>query len=124
MKTKPTTAWVPEPPKRRVGRGGPRLGAAPRRALPLRAASRAPAAGRSLLSPLGLDPGAYKGGVSSAVKAVAAGALPAEEVGPIVLGAVRANRLHVLTHPNSRAIVEARFKNLADDYDFAAKARG
>jgi len=47
-------------------------------------------------------------------------ALPAEAVGPIVVRAVRANRLHVLTHPQSRAIVERRFRGILDDYDFAA----
>ena len=57
-----TNAW-PVPagprPKRRVGRGGPRLGAAPRRALPLRAACRAPAGRRpSAMIPfgIGVDP--------------------------------------------------------------------
>ncbi len=46
-------------------------------------------------------------------------AMPAEDVGPIVVNAVRANRLHVLTHPESRPLVERRFRAIADDYEFA-----
>jgi len=47
-------------------------------------------------------------------------AMPAEEVGPIVVRAIRANRLHVLTHPQTRYLVEQRFRALLDDFDFAA----
>jgi NAD(P)-dependent dehydrogenase (short-subunit alcohol dehydrogenase family) len=47
-------------------------------------------------------------------------ALPAEEAGPIVVRAVRANRLHVLTHPAARPVIERRFQGLLDDFDFAA----
>ena len=58
----------------------------------------------------------------------AVSAMPAEEVGPIVVKAVRENRLHVLTHPESRPIVENRFRAILDDYEFAAiekaKAKG
>ena len=50
-------------------------------------------------------------------------AMAAEDVGPVVLDAIRANRLHVLTHPNARGVVEARFAGLLDDFDFAAKSR-
>ncbi|MGH0033124.1 MAG: SDR family NAD(P)-dependent oxidoreductase [Myxococcota bacterium] len=50
-------------------------------------------------------------------------AMPAEEVGPVVVDAIRANRLHVLTHPESRPMVERRFAAILDDYDFAAKRR-
>lgn len=46
--------------------------------------------------------------------------MPAEEVGPVVIRAVRANRLHILTHPQSRPLVEQRFRGLLADYDFAA----
>ncbi len=48
--------------------------------------------------------------------------MPAEEVGPIVVNAVRENRLHILTHPETRSIVEKRFGAIMDDYEFAAKA--
>ena len=48
--------------------------------------------------------------------------IDAEEVGPIVLNAVRENRLHIMTHPQTRTGVEARFRAILDDYDFAAKA--
>ena len=46
--------------------------------------------------------------------------LPAEAVGPIVVRAIRANRFHVITHPRTRRLVEARFRSLLDDFDFAA----
>lgn len=52
--------------------------------------------------------------------ALAAFAMPAEEVGPIVLRAIRANRFHVLTHPRARPLVESRFRTLLEDFDFAA----
>jgi NAD(P)-dependent dehydrogenase (short-subunit alcohol dehydrogenase family) len=48
-------------------------------------------------------------------------AMPAEDVGPIVIRAVRENRLHVLTHPQSRPLVERRFQRLMADFDFAEK---
>lgn len=48
-------------------------------------------------------------------------AMPAEDVGPIVMRAVRENRLHVLTHPQSRPLVEQRFQRLMADFDFAEK---
>ncbi|MBW2268488.1 MAG: SDR family NAD(P)-dependent oxidoreductase [Deltaproteobacteria bacterium] len=47
--------------------------------------------------------------------------MPAEEVGPIVVAGVRANRLHILTHPETRSRVEERFGSISDDYAFAAK---
>jgi NAD(P)-dependent dehydrogenase (short-subunit alcohol dehydrogenase family) len=62
------------------------------------------------------------GGTSDATPPVI-NAMPAEEVGPIVVNAVRENRLHVLTHPESRPTVEARFRTIFDDYDFAAREK-
>jgi hypothetical protein len=50
-------------------------------------------------------------------------AMPAEDVGPIVVRAIRANRLHVLTHPQTRGLVEHRFRALLEDFDFAAAGR-
>jgi NAD(P)-dependent dehydrogenase (short-subunit alcohol dehydrogenase family) len=47
-------------------------------------------------------------------------AMRAEDVGPIVVRAIRANRLLVLTHPKSRTLVEARFQAMLEDFDFAA----
>lgn len=47
-------------------------------------------------------------------------AMPAEDVGPIVIRAIRANRFHVLTHPQTRPLVEARFRAMLADFDFAA----
>jgi NAD(P)-dependent dehydrogenase (short-subunit alcohol dehydrogenase family) len=51
-------------------------------------------------------------------------AMPAEAVGPIVVRAIRANRLHVLTHPQTRRLVENRFQALLEDFDFAARTEG
>jgi NAD(P)-dependent dehydrogenase (short-subunit alcohol dehydrogenase family) len=48
-------------------------------------------------------------------------AMPAEDVGPIVVRAVRANRFHVLTHPQTRRLVENRFQAMLEDFDFAAE---
>jgi len=46
--------------------------------------------------------------------------MPAEEVGPIVLRAIRANRFLVLTHPHTRPLAEARCRAMLEDFDFAA----
>jgi NAD(P)-dependent dehydrogenase (short-subunit alcohol dehydrogenase family) len=48
-------------------------------------------------------------------------AMAAEDVGPILIRAIRANRFHVLTHPHTRLLVEARFKAVLEDFDFAAR---
>lgn len=45
--------------------------------------------------------------------------MPAEDVGPIVIRAIRANRFHVLTHPKTRPLVEERFRAMLEDFDFA-----
>jgi len=50
----------------------------------------------------------------------AAQAMPGEEVGPIVIRAIRANRFHVLTHPDTRPLIEKRFRAMLADFDFAA----
>ena len=47
--------------------------------------------------------------------------MAAEEVGPIVIRAIRANRFHVLTHPRARSLVEGRFAAMLEDFDFAAR---
>jgi short-subunit dehydrogenase len=54
---------------------------------------------------------------------IAAMMMPEEQVGPVVVDAVRANRLHVFTHPEARPMVEARQQRMLDDFAFAAKAR-
>ena len=46
--------------------------------------------------------------------------MPAEHVGPIVIRAIRANRFHMLTHPQARRLVESRFRGMLADFDFAA----
>jgi NAD(P)-dependent dehydrogenase (short-subunit alcohol dehydrogenase family) len=50
------------------------------------------------------------------------GAMPNEQVGPIVVRAIRANRAYILTHPESRPLVEARQQALLDDFAFAAES--
>jgi NAD(P)-dependent dehydrogenase (short-subunit alcohol dehydrogenase family) len=47
-------------------------------------------------------------------------AMAAEDVGPIVIRAIRANRFHVLTHPRARSLVEGRFRAMLGDFDFVA----
>jgi NAD(P)-dependent dehydrogenase (short-subunit alcohol dehydrogenase family) len=44
-----------------------------------------------------------------------------EAVGPVVVRGIRANRLHILTHPSSRGLVEARHDALVDDFAFFAE---
>lgn len=57
---------------------------------------------------------------AAAARELAARAMPAEDVGPIVVRAIRANRFHVLTHPRARALVVGRFQAMLADFDFAA----
>ena len=45
------------------------------------------------------------------------------EVGERVLAAVRANRLFVLSHPETRPEVERRYRRILDDYEHAASPR-
>jgi NAD(P)-dependent dehydrogenase (short-subunit alcohol dehydrogenase family) len=60
-----------------------------------------------------------EGGGNDAVR-LADFAMPAEDVGPIATRAIRANRFHVLTHPQARRLVEERFRGMLEDFDFAA----
>ncbi|MFM8304594.1 MAG: SDR family NAD(P)-dependent oxidoreductase [Actinomycetota bacterium] len=57
-------------------------------------------------------------------RAMPPGAMPNEAVGPIVVRAIRANRAYVITHPETRPLVEARQRMLLADYDFAAEPAG
>jgi NAD(P)-dependent dehydrogenase (short-subunit alcohol dehydrogenase family) len=50
--------------------------------------------------------------------------MPAEECGRIVVRGIRENRLHILTHPGTRPLVEARFRQILADYDAEEHARG
>lgn len=45
-------------------------------------------------------------------------AMAQEDIGPVVVAAIEADRSHVLTHPEARAIVDARAAALAADFDF------
>lgn len=47
-------------------------------------------------------------------------AIAAEDVGPIVIRAIRAKRFYVLTHPRAWSIVEGRLQEMRADFDFAA----
>ena len=47
-------------------------------------------------------------------------AMAAEDVGPIVIRAIRSNRFHVLTHPRAWPLVEARFRAMRADFEFAS----
>jgi NAD(P)-dependent dehydrogenase (short-subunit alcohol dehydrogenase family) len=58
------------------------------------------------------------GGASASLANVQA--LAAEDVGPIVIRAIRANRFHVVTHPRARSLVEGRFQAMLEDFEFAA----
>jgi NAD(P)-dependent dehydrogenase (short-subunit alcohol dehydrogenase family) len=49
-------------------------------------------------------------------------AMSAEDVGPILIRAIRANRFHVITHPHTRSLVDSRFQAILADFDFAARA--
>jgi len=60
------------------------------------------------------------GAVGANAPSSPAKAMAAEDVGPIVIRAIRANRFHVLTHPRARALVEARFQAMLEDFEFAA----
>jgi len=50
-------------------------------------------------------------------------AMPAEDVALVLVRAIRANRLHVLTHPQTRRLVEERFRAMLEGFDFAEAGR-
>jgi len=62
--------------------------------------------------------GGGAGGASA--PALPAWAIAAEDVGPIVIRAIRANRFHVLTHPRAWPLVDARFQAMRADFEFAS----
>jgi len=47
-------------------------------------------------------------------------ALAPEDVGPIVIRAIRSKRFYVLTHPRAWPLVEGRFRAMRADFDFAS----
>jgi NAD(P)-dependent dehydrogenase (short-subunit alcohol dehydrogenase family) len=49
--------------------------------------------------------------------------MKAEEVGPVVVRGIRANRLHLLTHLEARAQVERRFRGILADFEAEARER-
>jgi NAD(P)-dependent dehydrogenase (short-subunit alcohol dehydrogenase family) len=71
------------------------------------------------VAPAFAAPGSDASSSTSPAPPPAITAMPAEDVGPIVVNAVRENRLHVLTHPESRPTVERRFRAIFEDFDFA-----
>jgi len=46
-----------------------------------------------------------------------------EECGRVVVGGIREDRLHIVTHPDSLPLVERRFQQLRDDYAAEATAQ-
>jgi NAD(P)-dependent dehydrogenase (short-subunit alcohol dehydrogenase family) len=51
-------------------------------------------------------------------------AMPNDEVGPIVVDAIRANRFYIFTHPESVELVRTRQQHVLDDFDFSRTRRG
>jgi len=51
-------------------------------------------------------------------------AMPAEEVGPIVVRGIRQNRLHIFTHPKAEVLAERRFESIRADFQAEARAQG
>jgi len=49
-------------------------------------------------------------------------AMAAEDVGPIVIRAIRAKRFYVLTHPRAWPLVDGRFHAMREDFQFASGA--
>jgi NAD(P)-dependent dehydrogenase (short-subunit alcohol dehydrogenase family) len=49
--------------------------------------------------------------------------MKAEDVGPVVVRGIRANRLHLLTHLDARGQVERRFRGILADFDAEARDR-
>jgi len=47
-------------------------------------------------------------------------AMAAEDVGPIVIRAIRSKRFYVLTHPRAWPLVEGRFQVMRADFEFAS----
>ena len=60
------------------------------------------------------------GGAEASAPALPAWAIAAEDVGPIVIRAIRSNRFHVLTHPRAWPLVDARFQAMRADFEFAS----
>lgn len=50
------------------------------------------------------------------------GAMPNDVFGRVVVRALRANRTFIVSHPETRPLVEARQRLVLSDYDFAAEA--
>src|SRR5437764_3986974 len=49
------------------------------------------------------------------------GAMAGEEVGPIVVRGIKANRFYIFTHPESVSLVQARHAGVLDDFTFYAE---
>ena len=60
---------------------------------------------------------------ASTSDAVAPTAMPAEDVGPILVRGIRENRLHIFTHPEALTVVEARFAGMRADFEAEARAQ-
>jgi NAD(P)-dependent dehydrogenase (short-subunit alcohol dehydrogenase family) len=49
------------------------------------------------------------------------GAMPGDDVGPIVVRGIKSNRFYIFTHPESAPLVERRHAQLLDDFAFYSK---
>jgi NAD(P)-dependent dehydrogenase (short-subunit alcohol dehydrogenase family) len=63
---------------------------------------------------------AESGGGGESAPSLPPWAIAAEDVGPIVIRAVRSKRFYVLTHPRAWPIVEGRFQAMRADFEFAS----
>jgi NAD(P)-dependent dehydrogenase (short-subunit alcohol dehydrogenase family) len=69
----------------------------------------------------GAQPTPELGGAGGAnAAALQVRAMAAEDVGPIVIRAIRAKRFYVLTHPRAWSLVDARVQGMRADFEFAA----
>ncbi len=59
----------------------------------------------------------------SATGAAPPPAMPAEQVGAIVVRGIRENRLHIFTHPDAQPLAEKRFAEILADFDAEARAQ-
>ena len=71
----------------------------------------------------GPHPDPQAGGPSPSQTPPGARVISAEECGRIVVRGIRANRLHIVTHPESLPLIERRLQRLRDDFDAEAQAQ-
>ena len=62
----------------------------------------------------------FGGAAGASAPALPVRAMAAEDVGPIVIRAIRSKRFYVLTHPRAWSLVEARVQAMRADFEFAS----